>query len=137
MSSNATLVDTQPLEDEFSSMASSPPSSSTWGWFITLKPCPSHLNNPRPVLHPITGEVVRVGRDPSCYLVVDEMMFLGSTDEDLQSAKISRVQFQLSRVGAKSDRQNSCAGECLSCLGQNFLVQTNIFCLFTGTWRTF
>ena len=41
------------------------------------------------------------------------------------------------QVEIKSDRQNSCAGECLSCLRQNFLVPTNIFRLFTGTRRSF
>jgi len=94
MASSPSLVDTQPLEEDMSTLTCSPPTNSTWGWLVTLRQSSSH-----PVLHQVTGELVKVGRDPSCTLMVNERIFAGSTDEDLQIAKISRVQFQLTRVG--------------------------------------
>ena len=42
---------------------------------------------------------MKVGRDPSCDLMLNEVIFTGSTDEDLQLAKISRPQFELQRTG--------------------------------------
>ena len=42
---------------------------------------------------------MKVGRDPSCDLMLNEVIFMGSTDEDLQLAKISRAQFELQRTG--------------------------------------
>ena len=97
MSSSVTLVDTQPLEEDFSSLPSSPPISSTWGWLVTLSPISPPT--PDPIILPVSGELVKVGRDPSCTLVVDENLFRGSIDEDLQIVKVSRVQFHLSKVG--------------------------------------
>merc|ERR1719233_554645 len=43
---------------------------------------------------------MKVGRDSSCDLVLNEIVFTGSTDEDLQLVKVSRVQFQLQRTGS-------------------------------------
>ena len=42
---------------------------------------------------------MKVGRDPSCDLMLNEVIFMGSTDEDQQLAKISRAQFELQRTG--------------------------------------
>ena len=72
MSSSPTQMNTQPLED-----APLGPVTSQWG----------------------NGEVMKVGRDPSCDLMLNEVIFMGSTDEDLQLAKISRAQFELQRTG--------------------------------------
>jgi len=102
MTSSPTLVDTQPLEDDLASasLQSSPPTNTPWGWLVTINQGFSYSSCTEPVLNAVMGQMVKVGRDPSCTLALDEKMFVGSTDEDLQFGKISRVQFQLSKVGA-------------------------------------
>ena len=56
-----------------------------------------HMNFPQ--LIQAKGEVMKVGRDPTCDLMLSLIIFTGSADEDLQLAKVSRVQFQLQRTG--------------------------------------
>ena len=55
---------------------------------------------PNAVLLPVTGDLFKVVRDPSCPLMVDENLFKDSIEEDFQIVKVSRVQFHLTRVGA-------------------------------------
>ena len=43
---------------------------------------------------------MNVGWDPTCDLMLNEVLFTSSTDEDLHLVKVSRVQFQLKMTGA-------------------------------------
>ena len=43
---------------------------------------------------------MKVGRDPTFDLMLNEVLFTSSTDEDLHLVKVSRVQFQLKMTGA-------------------------------------
>ena len=45
---------------------------------------------------------MNVGRDPTCDLMLNEVLFTSSTDEDLHLVKVSRVQFQLQMTGANA-----------------------------------
>jgi len=104
MSSPLELMDTQPLDEALQSNSSPPVDTDTqWGWLITLTPPVLSSTRPAtdtPVLVPVKGETMKVGRDPSCNLTLEETLFTGSTDEDLQLGKVSRVQFELKRVGS-------------------------------------
>ena len=97
MSSPDSQVNTQPLEDNLATLACSPSiKEGPWGWLLSIS---DHQLSP--VLTPVKGEVMKVGRDPSCCdLVLKEIVFMGSTDEALQLGKVSRVKFQLQRTGS-------------------------------------
>ena len=83
------LLDTQTLENDGSSLACSPLTSSSWGCLVTLEDTP--ILSPRTATGHGMGELVKVGMDPSCTLVVDERMFAGSTDKDLKIADIQNT----------------------------------------------
>ena len=99
MSSPDSQVNTQPLEDNLTTLACSPSiKEGPWGWLLSIS---DHQLSP--VLTPVKGEVMKVGRDPTCCdLVLKEIVFTGSTDEDLQLGKVSQVQFQLQRTDLDS-----------------------------------
>ena len=101
MSSSDSQVNTQPLEDNLATLTCSPSiEDGPWGWLLSIS---DHQLSP--VLTPVKGEVMKVGRDPSCCdLVLKEIVFTGtgSTDEDLQLGKVSQVQFQLQRTDLDS-----------------------------------
>ena len=99
MSSPDSQVNTQPLEDNLATLACSPSiKEGPWGWLLSII---DHQLSP--VLTPVKGEVMKVGRDPTCCdLVLKEIVFTGSTDEDLQLGKVSQVQFQLQRTDLDS-----------------------------------
>ena len=42
---------------------------------------------------------MKVGKDPLCDLMLNEVIFIGSTDKDLQPAMILWVQLHLQRTG--------------------------------------
>ena len=89
-------VDTQPMEENLPVMSCSPPNEDgAWGWLVSIS-----KHKLTQVLTPVKGEVIKVGRDNSCDLMMTETVFTGSTDEDLQLGKVSRVQFQLHKEGA-------------------------------------
>ena len=96
MSSPDSQVNTQPLEDNLATLTCSPSiEDGPWGWLLSIS-----KHQLSPVLTPVKGEIMKVGRGPSCCdLVLNEIVFMGSTDEDLQLGKVSRVQFQLQRSG--------------------------------------
>ena len=95
MSSPDAQGNTQPLEENFAALTCSPEfKEGPWGWLLSIS-----TQQLQPVLTPVKGEGVKVGRDPSCDLVLNEVIFTSSTDEDLQLTKVSRVQFQLKRSG--------------------------------------
>ena len=96
MSSPDSQVNTQPLEDNLATLTCNPSiEDGPWGWLLSIS-----KHQLSPVLTPVKGEIMKVGRGPSCCdLVLNEIVFTGSTDEDLQLGKVSRVQFQLQRSG--------------------------------------
>ena len=63
------LLDTQTLENDGSSLACSPLTSSSWGCLVTLEDTP--ILSPRTATGHGMGELVKVGLDPSCTLMVD------------------------------------------------------------------
>ena len=71
------------------------------GWSVSIS-----IHKLLPVLTQVKGDVMKVGRDHSCDLWMTEAVFTGSTDEDLQLGKVSRVQFQLLREGATTVLDN-------------------------------
>ena len=75
-----------------------------WGWLVPLTPPVLSSARPAtvsPVLVPVKGETMKVGRDhDSSDLTVDDSLFTGSNDKYLQCSQVSRVHFELKRVGS-------------------------------------
>lgn len=101
-SPSSSLVETQPLDSSQPSTSPPMPTDVPWGWLVNLKlrglnsSLSSHAEH---TLSPVMVETFKVGRDLSCNKIIDETMFIGSTEEDLQIVKVSRVQFQLNKEG--------------------------------------
>ena len=75
-----------------------------WGWLVPLTPPVLSSARPAtvsPVLVPVKGETMKVGRDhDSSDLTVDDSLFTGSNDKYLQCSQVSRVHYELKRVGS-------------------------------------
>merc|ERR1719450_816891 len=73
-----------------------------WGWLVAVNSKGLRLTSDTkpgsPVLIPVRDEVLKIGRDLSCDIIVNESMFIESGDEDLKIGKVSRVQFEIKKV---------------------------------------
>eukprot|EP00092_Neocalanus_flemingeri_P027694 GFUD01030059.1.p1 GENE.GFUD01030059.1~~GFUD01030059.1.p1 ORF type:complete len:517 (+),score=176.52 GFUD01030059.1:90-1640(+) len=91
-SDSSQLPTTQPLEGE-SLTSSQPDSPLAWSWLVHLRPGPASV---RALVVPVCGDLVAVGRDPSCCQIgIGEDIFINSENENLQSVRVSRVQFEI------------------------------------------